>query len=465
MNDSGGGARLSAGAISARIDRLPATRTIWTYIALLGFGMFFELYDLLFTAYVAPSLVKSGVLTARTAGLFGTTGVASFIAALFTGLFIGTILCGFLADRYGRRAIFTWSLLWYSAANIMVALQTDAFGLNLWRLVSGIGLGVEIVTIGAYLSELAPKGMRGRAFAVNQAIGFVCVPVASFLAYVLVPAAPFGIEGWRWVVLIGALAAPVVVFLRRGLPESPRWLAKHGRLDEADRVLSSIEAKVEAEYGKPLPPPGPEEPISPASGFMDLWIPGVRGRVFLMSVFNIFQTIGFYGFSNWVPSLLVKQGITISTSLGYTTLIALAAPVGPLIGFFLGDRFERKWIIVAAAGLILVCGLVFGQTREAALIIAMGVALTLGNNIMSYSFHAYQQELFPTGIRARAAGFVYSWSRLSVIFSSFIIAFILDEFGAFGVFVFIAAAMAIVMATIGIFGPRTTNLALERIAH
>jgi len=465
MNDSGGGARLSAGAISARIDRLPATRTIWTYIALLGFGMFFELYDLLFTAYVAPSLVKSGVLTARTAGLFGTTGVASFIAALFTGLFIGTILCGFLADRYGRRAIFTWSLLWYSAANIMVALQTDAFGLNLWRLVSGIGLGVEIVTIGAYLSELAPKGMRGRAFAVNQAIGFVCVPVASFLAYVLVPAAPFGIEGWRWVVLIGALAAPVVVFLRRGLPESPRWLAKHGRLDEADRVLSSIEAKVEAEYGKPLPPPGPEEPISPASGFMDLWIPGVRGRVILMSVFNIFQTIGFYGFSNWVPSLLVKQGITISTSLGYTTLIALAAPVGPLIGFFLGDRFERKWIIVAAAGLILVCGLVFGQTREAALIIAMGVALTLGNNIMSYSFHAYQQELFPTGIRARAAGFVYSWSRLSVIFSSFIIAFILDEFGAFGVFVFIAAAMAIVMATIGIFGPRTTNLALERIAH
>src|SRR5271157_169832 len=130
MDDSGA-AGVTAGAISARIDRLPATRTIWTMIALLGFGMFFELYDLLFSAYVAPSLVKSGVLTAKTAGLFGTTGVASFIAALFTGLFIGTILCGFLADRYGRRAIFIWSLLWYSAANIMVAMQSDAFGLNL----------------------------------------------------------------------------------------------------------------------------------------------------------------------------------------------------------------------------------------------------------------------------------------------------------------------------------------------
>ena len=455
----------TAGAISARIDRLPATRTIWTMLALLGFGMFFELYDLLFTAYVAPSLVKSGVLTASTAGLFGTTGVASFIAALFTGLFVGTILCGFLADRFGRRAIFTWSLLWYSVANVMVALQTDAFGLNLWRFVSGVGLGLEMVTIGAYVSELAPKGLRGRAFALNQAIGFSCVPVISFLAYMLAPTAPLGIEGWRWVVMIGALAAPVVVILRRNLPESPRWLAKHGRLAEADAVVKALEAKVEAEYGRPLPPPGPDVRIDHASGFMDLWVPGVRGRVILMSVFNIFQTIGFYGFSNWVPSLLVKQGITVSTSLGYTTIIALAAPIGPLIGFALGDKFERKWIIVAAAFVILVAGLVFGQASTAALIIAMGVMLTLSNNILSYSFHAYQQELFPTGIRARAAGFVYSWSRLSVIFSSFIIAFILNGFGAPGVFAFIAAAMAIVMAVIGIFGPRTTNLALETIAH
>ena len=463
MNVSGG-ASLSPGTISARIDRLPPTRTIWTIIVLLGFGMFFELYDLLFSAYVAPSLVKSGVLTAQTRGLFGATGVASFIAALFTGLFIGTLLCGFLADRFGRRAIFTWSLLWYSAANIMVALQHDAAGLNFWRLISGVGLGVEIVTIGAYLSELAPKAIRGRAFAVNQAIGFVCVPFVSFLAWLLVPRAPLGLEGWRWVVLIGALAAPVVVFLRRGLPESPRWLAKHGRLAEADRVLSALEAKVEAEYGRPLPPPGPEEPVSPASRFVDLWVPGIRGRVILMSVFNIFQTVGFYGFANWVPSLLVKQGITVSTSLGYTTLIALAAPVGPLIGFFLGDKFERKWIIVIAAGAILVCGLVFGQARGPVLIIAMGVALTLAANIMSFSFHAYQQELFPTGVRARAAGFVYSWSRLSVIFSSFIIAFVLERSGAFGVFVFIAVAMGVVMATIGLFGPRTTNLALEEIS-
>ena len=461
---SGSTATPSAGEISARIDRLPATGTVWTAILLLSFGMFFELYDLLFSGYIAPSLVKSGLLTPTTPGLFGTTGVAGFIAALFTGLFIGTILCGFLADKFGRRTVFTGSLLWYTAANVMVALQNDAFGLDIWRLISGVGLGVEMVTIGAYLSEMAPKGMRGKAFACSQAIGFCSVPVISFLAYVLVPAAPLGMAGWRWVVLLGALAAALIGFLRFALPESPRWLARRGRLEDADRVLRGIEARVTAEYGRALPDPEPAAPVADAGSFSDLWVFPVRDRVILMSVFNIFQTVGFYGFSNWVPSLLVKQGITISTSLGYTTLIALAAPVGPLLGFFIGDSIERKYVIVAAAGAVLVCGLIFGATVEPALIIAMGVGLTLANNIMSYSFHAYQQELFPTGIRARAAGFVYSWSRLSVIFSSFVIAFLLGEFGSQGVFVFIAAAMLVVMATIGFFGPRTSNISLERIS-
>jgi MFS transporter, putative metabolite:H+ symporter len=453
------------GEISARLDRLPATRTIWIYIVLLSFGFFFELYDLIFSGYVAPGLVKAGVLTSTTPGLFGTTGVASFIAALFAGLFVGTIACGFLADKFGRRAIFTWSLLWYTAADIILAFQSDAFWLNFWRFVSGVGIGLEMVTIGTYLSELAPKYMRGRAFACCQAVGFCCVPFVAFLAWLLVPNAPLGVDGWRWVVLIGADAALFIWFMRRALPESPRWLAQRGRLDEAERTLAAIEARVAAEYGRPLPPPGPPEPVAAVGGFADLWVGLVRDRVILMSVFNVFQTVGFYGFANWVPTLLVNQGITVSKSLGYTSLIAIAAPFGPVIGFAIGDRVERKSLIVASAAGVLVCGLAFAQVRAPALIVILGVAITLASNIMSYSFHAYQQELFPTGVRARAAGFVYSWSRLSAIFSSFIIAWLLGRYGTTAVFAFIAAAMFVVMGVIGIFGPRTKNLSLEEISR
>jgi len=221
----------SAGAILARLDRLPATRHIWIMVVLLSLGGMFEFYDLFFTGYVVPGLVRAGLLANVSLAIF--TGPAAFVAATFGGLFIGTIAFGYVADRYGRRKIFTYSMLWYSATTLIMATQTTGVGLCLWRVVAGIGIGVELVTIDTYLAELMPKEMRGRAFAINQAIQFVVVPVVALLAYLLVPQAPFGIDGWRWVVLIGSTGAIGVWFLRRGLPESPRWLINQGRLAEA----------------------------------------------------------------------------------------------------------------------------------------------------------------------------------------------------------------------------------------
>jgi len=457
-------ALVESGLIGARLDRLPATRIIWTYVLLLSLGGFFEYYDLFFTGYIAPGLVRSHILSATTPGFFGATGIASFAASMFLGLFVGTALFSFVADRFGRRTIFTWSLLWYTAATVVMAFQRDVFGLNLWRFIAGIGVGVELVTIDSYLSELMPRQSRGRAFAFNSTIQFAAVPVVALLAWLLVPISPLGLDGWRWVVLIGAASAILVWWIRRRVPESPRWLAQHGRIEEAQTLMAALERRVAAEAGFSLPLPASAE-VQPSRGsLIEIWRPPYRRRTVMLVIFNLFQTVGFYGFSNWVPTLLIERGIAVTSSLQYTFIIAIAAPFGPLLAVALADKLERKWQIVLAAFGIAVSGLLFARMTLAALLILFGVLLTLSNNIMSYSLHAYQAELYPTRIRARAIGFVYSWSRLSVVFTSFVIGFFLARFGVMGVFVLIAGSMAVVMLSIGLFGPRTNHLPLEMIS-
>ena len=451
--------------ISARLDRLPATRYVWKLVLMLSLGGCFEVYDLFFTAYIGPGLVRSGLFSSASASFFGFSGLASFVAATVAGLFIGTMLFGFAADWFGRRMVFTCSLLWYTAATVIMAFQHSAVSIVVWRLIAGIGIGVELVTIDTYITELVPKHLRGRAFAFNQVIQFSVVPVVAFLAWALVPRSPFGFDGWRWVVLIGAMSAIFVWFIRRAVPESPRWLISHGHLEEAERVTADMEARVTREFGGPLPPPNPHFVEETHGHFLDIFKPPYLSRTTMLMVFNFFQTAGYYGFASWVPTLLIAAGVTTTNSLQYSFIIAIAAPVGPLLAMRIADKVERKWQIVAAALCIGVFGLLFSRQRYASLLIVFGVLLTCSNNWMSMAFHAYQPELFPTRVRAQAVGFVYSWSRLSAIFTSFLIGFFLRDFGVGGVFAFIAASMLMVMLSIGIFGPRTRGLALEDISH
>ena len=186
----------------------------------------------------------------------------------------------------------------------------------------------------------------------------------------------------------------------------------------------------------------------------------------MLTVFQFFQTFGFYGFAAWVPTLIAQQvGINVASSLQYAFIIAIANPVGPLLAMSFADKWERKWQLVGAACCIAVFGVLFSLQTTMPLLILCGVLITLSNNVMSYAFHSYQSELFPTRVRARAIGFTYSFSRISTVFASFIIAFFLQAAGTKGVFGLIAFAMLMVVLSIGLFGPRTSNLELEQISH
>lgn len=455
-----------AAALSARIDRLPATPSLWRLVALLSIGGFFELYDLFQTAYISPGLIKAGIFATGAQGAFGVSDQAAFASATFLGLFVGASLLSPFADRFGRRAVFTYALIWYTLATVLMGVQSSAMAIILCRFLVGIGLGIELVTIDTYLSELMPKRMRTSAFAFAFFVQFLSVPAVALMSWWLVPQAPLGIDGWRWVVLASAVFALLIWWLRKRLPESPRWLAQQARFDEADAVIARLEQRCEQELRQSLPAPEVEQAeFEPRGRFADIWKPPYRRRAFMLIVFNFFQAIGFFGFGNWLPALLAGKGMEATHSLGYAFIITLAYPLGPLLFTRWANRFENKWQIVGSAIGTVIFGTLFAAQSTPTGLIACGVGVTFCNAWLTFAYHSYQSELFPTAIRARAVGFCYSFSRLSTVFSSLMIGFFLEHFGTPGVLAFIVSSMLIVTLTIGGFGPRTRNLALERIAH
>jgi MFS transporter, putative metabolite:H+ symporter len=455
-----------ASLIAARLDRLPFTRTLWRLVALVSLGGAFDLYDIFLSTYIAPGLVASGLFRSATARLTDIDGVGFFIFCTFAGMFVGSMGFGFIADRVGRRTIFISSLVLYSLATAIMACQTTAGGVDTWRFLASIGIGVEQVTIDTFLPEFVPPRQRGKAFAFSQFIWFSVIPVVALLGWLLVPRAPLGMAGWRWVTLAGSAGALAAWWLQRSLPESPRWLALHGRNEKAELAMRDIEARVARDLGAPLPAPAPpREIVAGRSSFREIFRPPYRGRTLVMSIFNLMQTIAFYGFGSWVPTLLIAKGIVITTSLEYAFIIAVANPMGPLAAMLIADRMERKWQVVGAGTGIGVCMFLFAHQTNAAAVILFGALVTIGNAWMSTAMHNYQGELFPTRVRARAIGFVYAWSRMSAAFAGLLIGFFLRAGGAAGVALFIGGAMAIMIATIGGFGPRTKHMALEEISR
>jgi putative MFS transporter len=485
----------SAAQIAARLDRIPSSRTVWTIVVLISLGGVFEFYDLFFTAYIAPGMVGSRLFTPESLGFFASlqvvrvSGFGTFVFSTFAGLWVGVVVFGRSADRFGRKAVFTWSLMWYVAATAVMAFQSTGQWINVWRFIAGAGFGVQLVTVDTYIVELTPLSLRGRAFSVNQCICFSIVPVVALLSWFLVPRAPLGFDGWRWVVLLGTVGAMAVWALRAGIPESPRWLASQGRLEEAERIVEGIERRVAAERGgrarggrvrsgnlpdpalsaAPLDTAGTADPArrfepERRATLADIFAPRYRGRTLMLSIFNAAQVIGFYGFNSWLPTLLTARGVTVTRGLEYAFVIAMAQPVGPLLGTLFADKMERKTQIMAGLACMGAAMAAFAVATSPAVLIALGIAFTLAANVMSYAYHGYQAELFPTRIRSRAVGFVYSWSRLAAAFAGLIVGFLLADGGVPAVALFIGGAMAVGIAVIGFFGPSTRGVALEQLS-
>ncbi|MDI6936687.1 MFS transporter, partial [Serratia sp. Se-PFBMAAmG] len=197
--------------------------------------------------------------------------------------------------------------------------------------------------------------------------------------------------------------------------------------------------------------------------FSEIWATAYRKLTVMLVVMNFFQAIGFFGFGNWLPALLSGKGATVTHSLLYAFFITLAYPLGSLICSRYADKIENKWQIVLSSLMTVVFGTLFALVTTPVMMVSCGFLITYSNAWLTFSYHAYQTEIFPTHIRARAVGFCYSFSRLSTVFSSILIGLILQYAGSQGVIAFIVLSMLMVMLSVGIYGPKTRGLDLENI--
>ena len=443
------------------LERLPVTGWHARLVVLVGLGTFFDLYEVFLGGVLAPVLAKEFGL--------GSTGKALVIAAGFAGMFVGANVLSIAADRFGRRRVFIINLLVYSLFSLAAAFSPNIETFLVLRFVAGMGLGAELVLVDSYLAEFAPSRVRGRMTAWAYTIGFLGVPLAALLGGRLVAHQELlGIEGWRWLLVFGGVGAVLVLALRTQLPESPRWLDSRGRHAEAREVVVSIVRKVAPDrVVPPLPPDcdvaAPTDDVRSVGEVLRIAFRDYRSRTVMLVIFQILQTVAYYGFATLAPLVLVSKGFTVTESLGYAALSFAGYPLGSLVSVPLVERFERKYLIIASALGIAVFGIVFAAAGSVVVIVAAGFLLTAVSNVFSNAFHIYQAEIFPTAIRTTAGGVAYSLSRATSAVLPFVAVPALAALGPVAVFSGSAALIVLLCLDVALLGPRSTGLELEHV--
>ena len=445
--------------IGRRLDHLPIGPMHLKVVVAIGLGLFFEVYEIFLSSTIATAL--------KTQYGLGGRALELLLASSFLGMFIGAAVFGRLADRIGRRRAFLLNLVWFSVWSVIAAFAPNPWFLVGTRFMAGVGVGAEYPVADSYLSDVLPASHRGRMAAWAYTCSFLAVPVLGFLSLGLTERSLFGVAGWRILLLIGAFGAVLVVFLRRGLPESPRWLAGVGRaedaraavrafasgadpwLEDAGDLLSAMPVRTSAEhFTHPL---------------RRLRLSPYRERLVMLCLFHIFQPFGYYGFGTLAALVLVSRGYDVTSSLLFTALSYIGYPIGSLLSIPLLKRFERKYLVMAGVVAMAVFGLLFATVHSSALIVVFGFLTTATSNVFSNVYHVYQAEIFPSDVRATAVGWTYSLSRLSSGALPFILIPVLDSYGAAAMFTVVVAALAATMALIALMGPRTTGRNLEEI--
>jgi putative MFS transporter len=450
--EPGGPGRREPGPL-ARLDRIP----IWPYerklLWVVGAGYFFAFFDIVTISFAVPVIANQFHVSKATVTLSVTSSLIGYI--------IGALADSTIADKWGRRLSLEISVAVFSVGTVLAALSTNVTELIVFRFISGLGIGAEIASVTTYIGELSPARLRGRytSWATTWAYaGFAAVP---FVARALVPTSA---SGWRILFGIGALGGVTILFMRRGLPPSPRWLMAHGRTEEAHEVVAEAEetAREELDDELPAPQPVPDEPPAERFPVRSLLRPPMRGRVLLFVGIWFVYYVGNYGWLTLAPTLFTDKGYSLADSTTYLIVSGIGFLAGAYATTHFSDRLERKYTIASIAVMWGISLLVVGVFVSPAVIIVFGFVASATIGLLVPMLYTYTAEHFPTNARATGVALTDGLGHVGGALAPLIVLGANSAWGFSGAFV-IMAVSGFVAGVLILLGITATNRSLEAV--
>ncbi len=436
----------------ARLDRLPISSFHYRIFWLVGAGMFFDGYDL----YVAGGVLADVIHTH-----FSTLPQnLKFLSLTFVGMTLGALITGFVGDALGRRFTYQINLLIFGLASLAAAFAQNMDQLIVCRFVQGLGLGAEIVVGYSTLTEFVPPKTRGRWLSFMAFIVVAGFPATAILSYLIIPN-----FGWRPMFVIAGIGSLIVWYLRKRLPESPRWLESKDRTAEAATLLQAIEKEVAPAGG--LPAPAMAAAVAPVPASAMLKPPILQSMIVGSWALVTINTL-IFGFVIFLPQFFLRQGLTITNSLAYTLVLSAASLIGCAIGAYTADFIGRRWTIIGASIAAIVFGWFYARFNAAsdpAAVLSVGFVLIVAIYVLTaVLFGVYTPELFPTEIRLRANGICNTIGRGATVVSPFVVGFLMVHYHLPGVLWLMIALLVVQIMLVFAWGVEPRNRTLEDVA-
>lgn len=441
-----------------RLDSLPIGKFHRRMIILVGLGMFWDSFDNTLSSAVLASMLPTGFSTLERNSLF--------LSLTFAGLAIGAAFAGWLSDRIGRGFAFQFNLALFAVLALAAAFAPNMETLIALRFLMSIGMGAEYVICYGMITEFIPRARRGRYLGFLGIFAGLGVSLSSLVGYIVIPTFT-----WRGMFVIGGVGALIAWWLRRNMPESPRWLESRGRYEEAEAVMR----RIEEQNGTPiLDTKSAANPARESEEYEEKadWVPitalfgrAVIRRTLMALTLTIVCLFGSYIITGWMPTFFVEQGMDVKKSLGFNAAIMSGYIVGPLLCVFITDRLGRRNTIAMFGTLAAVFAAIYPFMSSPATIIPVGfILVAMAASFLTLSLGTVP-EFFPTAFRFRGGGITQTVGRVGLIFSPFMVLWLYTNYGIFGV-ILTVSGMYVAVTLLYVFARvDTSQEALEEIAQ